>query len=52
LVSGALANAYYPESNRGAGLVFKNFGMNMGLHMALGLAQEFIFEKFTSRGKH
>ncbi|HVO62448.1 MAG TPA: carboxypeptidase-like regulatory domain-containing protein [Terriglobales bacterium] len=52
LVSGALANAYYPESNRGAGLVFKNFGINMGFHVALGLAQEFIFSKFTSRGKH
>jgi len=52
LVSGALANAYYPESNRGAGLVFKNFGTNMGLHVAFGLAQEFILSKFTSRGKH
>jgi hypothetical protein len=27
-------------------------GINMGLHVALGAAQEFIFGKFTSRGKH
>jgi len=52
LVSGAVANAYNPESNRGTGLIFKNFGMNMGFHVALGLAQEFVFGKFTSRGKH
>ena len=52
LISGALANTYYPESNRGAGLVFRNFGTNMGLHVALGLVQEFILSKFTSRGKH
>ncbi len=52
LISGALANTYYPESNRGVGLVFRNFGTNMGLHVGLGLAQEFILSKFTSRGKH
>ncbi len=52
LISGAIANTYYPTSNQGAGLVFRNFGTNMGLHVALGLAQEFIFDKFTSRGKH
>ena len=52
LISAALANAYYPESNRGAGLVFKSFGTDMGLHVALGLAQEFILAKFTSKGKH
>jgi Carboxypeptidase regulatory-like domain len=51
LISGAIANTYYPESNRGVGLVFRNFGTNMGLHVALGLAQEFIFSKFTSRGR-
>jgi Carboxypeptidase regulatory-like domain len=52
LMSASLANAYYPESNRGAGLVFKSFGTDMGIHVALGLAQEFILAKFTSRGKH
>ena len=52
LISAALSNAYYPESNRGAGHVFTSFGTDMGLHVALGLAQEFILAKFTSKGKH
>jgi hypothetical protein len=52
LISASLSNAYYPQSNRGAGLVFANFGTSMGLHVVLGLAQEFILDKFTSRGKH
>jgi hypothetical protein len=52
LISGAIANTYYPSSNQGPGLVFRNFGTNMGIHVALGLAQEFILGKFTSRGKH
>ncbi len=50
-ISASIANAYYPDSNRGAGLVFKSFGTDMGIHVALGLAQEFILAKFTSRGK-
>jgi Carboxypeptidase regulatory-like domain len=52
LISGAIANTYYPSSNQGPGLVFRNFGTNMGIHVALGLAQEFILAKFTSRSKH
>jgi hypothetical protein len=52
LISASLSNIYYPSSNRGAGLVFRNFGTNMGLHIVLGLAQEFVLSKVTSRGKH
>lgn len=52
LISASLANTYYPASDRGAGLVFTNFGTSMGLHVVLGLAQEFVLNKFTSRGKH
>ena len=52
LISGAIANTYYPSSNQGPGLVFRNFGTNMGIHIALGLAQEFILGKFTTRGRH
>lgn len=52
LISASLSNTYYPSSDRGAGLVFRNFGTNMGLHVVLGLAQEFLFSKFTSRGAH
>jgi hypothetical protein len=52
LISASLSNAYYPESNRGAGLVFRNFGTSMGLHVVLGLAQEFVLDKLTSKHKH
>jgi hypothetical protein len=52
LISASLSNAYYPDSQRGAGLVFRNFGTSMGLHVALGLAQEFLLDKVTSRDKH
>jgi len=52
LMSASLATAYYPASNRGAGLVFKSFGTDMGIHVALGLAQEFILARFTSKGEH
>jgi hypothetical protein len=51
LISASLSNAYSPESNRGAGLVFTNFATSMGLHVVLGLAQEFILDKFTSKHK-
>ena len=52
LISASLSNIYYPGSNRGPGLVFTNFATSMGLHVALGLAQEFILAKFTSKGRH
>jgi len=52
LISASLSNTYYPSSDRGAGLVFRNFGTNMGLHVVLGLAQEFLLGRFTSRGSH
>ena len=49
LISALLSNTYYPDSERGAGLVFRNFGTSMGLHVALGLAQEFVLGKFTNK---
>lgn len=52
LISTALSTSYYPESNRNAGFVFTNFGTSMGLHVALGLAQEFFLPRFTSKGRH
>jgi Carboxypeptidase regulatory-like domain len=52
LISASLSNTYYPDSERGFGLVFRNFGTSMGLHVGLGLAQEFLLRKFTSRGTH
>jgi Carboxypeptidase regulatory-like domain len=47
LASGAIANAYYPESNRGVGLVFSTFGVDVAANMANGLIQEFVLRKFT-----
>lgn len=52
LVSGALANIYYPASNRGTGLIFRNFGINMGIHVFVGVAQEFVLGRFTSKHSH
>jgi Carboxypeptidase regulatory-like domain len=52
LIGYSLSTAYYPASSRSAGHVFQAFGMDMGLHVIGSLAQEFIFGKFTSRGKH
>jgi len=52
LISSSISLAYNPSSDRNAQHVFRNFGIGMGLHVAGGLAQEFILSKFTSRGKH
>jgi hypothetical protein len=52
LAASAISLAYVPDSNRNAGYVFKSFGVGMGLHVGIGVAQEFILKKFTSRGKH
>jgi hypothetical protein len=51
LTSSALSNAYYPQSNRGAGLVFGNFAIGTVERMASGFAQEFILRKLTSAAK-
>jgi hypothetical protein len=51
LASASLSNAYYPASDRGAGLVFNNFLINTGERMLTSLVQEFILGKLTSRGK-
>jgi carboxypeptidase family protein len=52
LIAYSISTAYYPSSNRTAGHVFQTFGIDLGLHVVGSLAQEFIFDKFTSRGKH
>lgn len=50
LASSALANLYYPQSNRGAGLVLGNFAIGTAERIGASLAQEFIFGKVTRRG--
>jgi carboxypeptidase family protein len=52
LASSALANLYYPRSNRGAGLVFGNFAIGTAERIGASLAQEFLLGKFTKRGGH
>jgi carboxypeptidase family protein len=52
LIGYSISTAYYPSSNRTAGHVFENFGIDMGLHVVSSLAQEFILAKFTSKHKH
>ncbi|MBV8115714.1 MAG: carboxypeptidase regulatory-like domain-containing protein [Silvibacterium sp.] len=47
LASGAISNAYYPESNRGPGLVFSTALVNVGGTMANGLLQEFVLRRLT-----
>ena len=47
LISGAVSNAYYPESNRGASLVFAGFALSTGERMVSTVVQEFILKKLT-----
>ena len=52
LIASSISATYYPDSNRGPGHVFRTFGIGMSLHVVSSVAQEFIVNKFTSRGKH
>ena len=49
LASSALSNAYYPQSNRGIGLVFGTFAIGTAERMLSGIAQEFILPRLTPR---
>jgi Carboxypeptidase regulatory-like domain len=49
LASSALSNAYYPPSNRGAGLVFENVALSTSERMLSTLVQEFLLHKLTPR---
>lgn len=52
LASGAIANAYYPQADRGAGLVLKSALIGTGGRMANSLIQEFVLRKLTPSAKH
>jgi hypothetical protein len=52
LATGAISNIYYPESNRGPGLVFVNAAITTGGRMANGLIQEFILRRFTPSARN
>ena len=51
LASGAIANAYYPDRDRGARLVVRSTLIGVGGRMANAVLQEFVFHKWTSRHK-
>jgi len=52
LAAGAISNIYYPQSNRGAGIVFENALITTGGRMLNGLVQEFILRRFTSNARN
>lgn len=52
LASGAIANTYYPDTNRGPGLVFGTTAIDIGADMANGLLQEFVLRKITPSAKN
>ena len=49
LASAAISNAYYPQSNRGVGLVFGNFAVGTAERVISSLAQEFLLRRVTSK---
>ncbi len=51
LAAAALENAYYPQSNRGAGLVFGHFALGTAERAVSSLAQEFLLRKLTPKAK-
>ena len=51
LAAGAMANAYYPQQERGARLVLNSALIGAGGRIANGLVQEFVLRKVTSRSR-
>lgn len=47
LASGAIANAYYPEANRGSGLLSRIFVIDFSANIANGVLQEFVLRRLT-----
>lgn len=47
LISGAISNIYYPDTNRGAGLVFEGFAVTTAVRTVNSLIQEFVLRKLT-----
>jgi hypothetical protein len=52
LASSALLNTYYPQSNRGAGLVFGQFAVNTAERELSGIVQEFVLRKLTPHAQN
>jgi Carboxypeptidase regulatory-like domain len=52
LASASISNAYYPPSNRGAGLVFENLVISIGERMLGSVIQEFLLHRLTPKAKN
>jgi hypothetical protein len=52
LASSALSNLYYPQSDRGTGLVLSGFAISTAERMLSTVAQEFVLSRFTHRGSN
>ena len=52
LVSGTIANAYYPEANRGTSLLSRIFAIDFTANIANGVLQEFVLRKLTPSAKY
>jgi len=50
-ISAAISDTYYPQKDRGAGLVLQLVLVNTAEREASSLVQEFLLSKFTSHGK-
>jgi hypothetical protein len=51
LASSALMNTYYPQSNRGAGMIFGQFAISTAERELSGVVQEFVLRKLTARAQ-
>ncbi|MGA8743593.1 MAG: carboxypeptidase-like regulatory domain-containing protein [Terracidiphilus sp.] len=47
LISGAISNIYYPDTNRGSRLVFQGFLITTGVRTVNALIQEFVLRNLT-----
>jgi len=47
LVAGGISNAYYPDSDRGAGLVFRNAALGIAGTAGVNLLEEFLLKKIS-----
>ena len=51
LAASALENTYYPQSNRGPGLVFGHFALDTAERVVSSVAQEFLLHRLTPKDK-
>jgi hypothetical protein len=51
LASSALMETYYPQSNRGAGMVFGQFAISTAERELSGVVQEFVLRRLTPRAQ-